>query len=87
VTNLRKYFSPAQVREIVGYVFFITFTNLSGNTVDALLERVRGKGRPITVFEAVVGAVLAPILFLLVLLVKAGKFIGADKRRAARHRA
>jgi hypothetical protein len=39
------------------------------------------------VFEGVVGAVLAPILLVLLLLVKAGKLIGADKRRAARHRA
>ena len=87
VKNLRNYFSQAQVREIVGYVFFITFTNLSGNTVDVLLDRIRGRGRPITVFEGVVGAVLAPILLVLVLLVKLGKLIGTDKRRAARHRA
>ena len=86
VKVLRTYFSQAQVREIVGYVYFITFTNLSGNTVDVLLDRLRGKGRPITVIEAVAGAVLAPILFLLVLLVKSGKVVGTDKRRAKRHR-
>jgi AhpD family alkylhydroperoxidase len=86
VKQLQNYFSQAEVREIVGYVFFITFTNLSGNTVDVLLDRLRGKGRPITVFEGVVGAVLAPILLVLVLLVKLGKLIGTDKRRAARHR-
>jgi AhpD family alkylhydroperoxidase len=86
VKNLHNYFSPAQVREIIGYVYFITFTNLSGNTVDALLDRVRGRGRPITIFECVVGAALAPILFTLVLLVKLGKHVGTDKRRAARHR-
>jgi AhpD family alkylhydroperoxidase len=83
---LRNFFSPAEAREITGYVYFITFTNLSGNTVDALLNRIRGKGRPITVFEGVVGAVLAPILFILLLLVKAGKLIGTDKRRSKRHR-
>jgi len=87
VKNLHNYFSPAQVREIVGYVYFITFTNLSGNTVDALLDRVRGNGRPITFFEGVVGVALAPILFALVALVKLGKVLGTDKRRAARHRA
>ena len=87
VKNLRNHFSQAQVREIVGYVFFITFTNLSGNTVDVLVDRIRGRGRPITVFEGVVGALLAPILFILVLLVKLGKLVGTDKRRAARHRA
>ena len=86
VTNLGNYFTQAQVREIVGYVYFITFTNLSGNTVDAVLKRVRGHGRPITVVEGVTGVVLAPILLLLVVLVKAGKLIGTDKRRATRHR-
>jgi AhpD family alkylhydroperoxidase len=84
--NLRKYFTQSQVREIVGYVYFITFTNLSGNTVDAVLERVRGPGRPITVVEGISGVVLAPILLLLVVLVKAGKLIGTDRRRAKRHR-
>ncbi len=73
VKNLRHHFSQQQVQEILGHVYLITFTNLSGNTVDVLLERVRGRGRPITVFEGVVGAVLAPILFVLVLLVKLQK--------------
>jgi hypothetical protein len=84
VKNLRKYFTQSQVREIVGYVYFITFTNLGGNTVDAVLERVRGPGRPITVVEGISGVVLAPILLLLVVLVKAGKLIGTDRRRAKR---
>ena len=86
VLNLRNYFSQAQVREIVAFVYFITFTNLSGNTVDALLERIRGEGRPITVVEGVAGVVLAPLLLVLVALVKLGKIIGTDKRRAKRHR-
>ncbi len=46
VLNLHHHFSEAQVREIVAYVYFITFTNLSGNTVDVVLERLRGEGRP-----------------------------------------
>lgn len=86
VLNLRNYFSQAQVREIVAFVYFITFTILSGNTVDALLERTRGEGRPITVVEGVAGVVLAPLLLVLVALVKLGKIIGRDKRRAKRHR-
>ena len=61
VKNLRNYFTQTQIREIVAYVYFITFTNLSGNTVDAVLDRIKGKGRPITFFEGVVGAVLSPI--------------------------
>jgi len=87
VKNLGNYFTQAQVREIVKYIHFITFTNLSGNTVDALLDRIRGKGHPITVFQGVVGALLAPILFVLVVLVKLGKLLGTDKWRAERHRA
>ena len=86
VKSLRGYFSQSQVREIVGYVFFITFTNLSGNTVDLLLDRLRGKGRPITFFEGFVGAALAPLLLVLVSLVKLGKLVGTDKRRAKRNR-
>ena len=87
VANLGNYYTPSQVREIIGYVYFIMFTNLSGNTVDAVLERVRGTGRPITIVEGVTGVVLAPVLLLLVVLVKAGKLIGTDKRRAKRNRA
>jgi AhpD family alkylhydroperoxidase len=86
VKNLRAYFSQSQAREIVGYVLFITFTNLSGNTVDVVLDRVRGKGRPITVFEGVAGTVLAPVLLVLVSLVALGKLVGTDTRRAKRHR-
>ena len=87
VENLRAFFSQAEVREIVGYVYVITFANLSGNTVEALWDRMRGKGRPITLFEGIVGAALAPILLVLIVLVKLRTLVGADKRRAARHRA
>jgi alkylhydroperoxidase family enzyme len=84
--DLREFYDQAQIRELLGFVFFITFTNLSGNTVDLVLDRIRGRGRPLTVFEGVVGTLLAPILLILVLLVKTGKLFGVDKRRAARHR-
>jgi len=83
---LGSHFSQSEIREIVGYVYFITFTNLSGNTVDAVLERVLGGGRPITVVEGVAGVGLSPVLLLLILLVKLGKLVGADKRRAKRNR-
>ena len=87
VKNLRNYFTQTQIREIVAYVYFITFTNLSGNTIDVVLDRIKGKGRPITFFEGVVGVVLSPILFILLLLVKLGKVLGIDKIRTARHQA
>ena len=83
---LGSHFSESEIREILGYVYFITFTNLSGNTVDAVLERVLGGGRPITVVEGVAGVGLSPVLALLILLVKLGKLVGADKRRAKRNR-
>jgi AhpD family alkylhydroperoxidase len=83
---LAGHFSQSEIREILGYVYFITFTNLSGNTVDAVLERLLGGGRPITVVEGVAGVGLSPVLALLILLVKLGKLVGADKRRAKRNR-
>ena len=86
ILNLHNHFSSAQVREILAYVYFITFTNLSGNTVDAVLERIRGEGRPLTVVEGAAGVALAPLLLALVALVKMGKIIGRDKRRAKRNR-
>ncbi len=86
ILNLRNHFSAAQVREILAYVYFITFTNLSGNTVDAVLERIRGEGRPLTVVEGAAGVALAPLLLVLVALIKMGKIIGMDKRRAKRNR-
>jgi len=79
VKNLSNFFSPPQVREILGQVHVITFTNLSGNTVDVLLQRIRGPGRPITVFEAVVGALFAPILGVLVLFVKLQQLVRPER--------
>lgn len=39
--NLREYYSDAQVAEIIAYVRAITLGNLTGNTLDALLGRLR----------------------------------------------
>ena len=39
IANLRKYYSAAQVAEILAYVRAITLGSLTGNTVDALLGR------------------------------------------------
>jgi hypothetical protein len=41
IENLRQYYDDRQVSEILGYVRLITFGNLIGNTVDALLGRFR----------------------------------------------
>ena len=39
IENLRKYYSEAQVSEILAYVRAITLGNLVGNTLDAVLSR------------------------------------------------
>ena len=44
--NLRKYYSDAEVAEILAYVRFITLTNLTGNTVDAFLTGAHGQRQP-----------------------------------------
>lgn len=82
LVNLRKYFSDAQVKEILAHVRFITLTNLSGNTVDAFLDRVRGNGEPIGSFQFVVGAGLAPLLLLIVTMAKLEQKLGLIKLRS-----
>jgi len=37
-----KYYGRKKARDILGYIQIIYFGNLSGNTVDALLERLKG---------------------------------------------
>ena len=43
IENLRRYYSDAQVAEILAYVRAITLGNLTGNTLDALLARLRSR--------------------------------------------
>ena len=45
IGSLRAHYSEAQVAEILAYVRAITFGNLAGNTVDALVDRVRSAMR------------------------------------------
>ena len=40
--RLYKYYGRGEARDISGYIQIIYFGNLSGNTVDALLERLKG---------------------------------------------
>jgi DNA-binding transcriptional MerR regulator len=42
--NLRQYYSEAQVAEILAYVRAITLGSLTGNTLDAFLDRFRRDG-------------------------------------------
>ena len=82
--NLRKFYSDTQVAEILAYVRAITLGSLTGNTVDAFLDRVRGRGRGdkgafIVLFEGIVTIVAAPVVLVLALLAK------FDRRGSARH--
>ena len=45
IENLRVYYSDAQVAEILAYVRTITLGGLTGNTIDAMLARLPGRGR------------------------------------------
>ena len=44
IENLRVYYSDAQVTEILAYVRTITLGGLTGNTIDAMLGRLRRRG-------------------------------------------
>ena len=44
IENLRVYYSDAQVAEILAYVRTITLGGLTGNTIDAMLGRLPGRG-------------------------------------------
>jgi AhpD family alkylhydroperoxidase len=86
IENLRTYYSDAQVNEILAYVRFITFTNLSGNTVYAFLGPLRSHGLPISFFQFVVGAALAPVLLVVILLAQLDRKLGLTELRSRWYR-
>ena len=45
IAVLRRHYDEAEVAEILGYVRAITLGNLTGNTVDAALDRIRSRVR------------------------------------------
>lgn len=45
IDNLRTHYSDAQVAEILAYARTVTFGGLLGNSLDALLDRLRRVGR------------------------------------------
>jgi AhpD family alkylhydroperoxidase len=63
---LAKQFTPGQCREIMAWIHFIYFANLSGNSADAWLARFRGwkitDGHPLP--EGLAGLVAAPVLIM-----------------------
>ncbi|MBY5427473.1 carboxymuconolactone decarboxylase family protein [Rhizobium leguminosarum] len=77
--NLRRFYSQAEVEEILAYVRFITLTNLTGNTVDAFLDRFRGN-----LLEGLVAAAAVPFALLLENLAKLDHQVGMDPIRPDR---
>ena len=63
-TRLGSAFTTTQIREINAYLYAIYFANLSGNTFDALLLRMRGKkaGNSSLITELLTSALSAPVL-------------------------
>ena len=85
IENLRKHYSDAQVDEILAYVRAITLGNLTGNTVDAFLDRFRSDGQPISFFQGVVGVALAPLRLTLILRAKIERKLGIAEIRSRWH--
>jgi hypothetical protein len=80
--NLRQYYSDAQVAEVIAYIRAITFGSLTGNTVDAFLDRFHAPGpggrehRPGIVFEGMVALTAAPVILVLHLVAAVGQRFG-----------
>ena len=66
----------------------ITLANLTGNTVDAFLDRFRSDGHASSdghtsiLFDGVVAAAAAPVLIVLAVLAKFNRKVGMDKVRS-----
>jgi AhpD family alkylhydroperoxidase len=84
---LHAHFTPAQVREILAHIRFITLTNLSGNTVDAFLGLIRPPHRAAGWFPVALGALICPLLLLIVALARLERALGIVALRARLHRA
>lgn len=64
--KLRQHFSPWQRRQIMAWIHAIYYANLTGNSADATLARLKGRpvdGNPFT--QALAGALGAPVLGLI----------------------
>lgn len=62
--RLHAHFSPAEVRELEAFIDLIWFANLSGNSADAVLARLRGQEVPEghALAELLAAALAAPVL-------------------------
>jgi hypothetical protein len=81
IENLRKFYSDAEVAKILAYVRFITLANLTGNTVDAILDRNPCHGGTSGLVEGVVAAAAVPVALVMTQLAK----IDMDKMRSCWH--
>jgi len=64
--KLSAHFSPAEQREIMAYIHAIYFANLTGNSADAILARVRGQQVEGSILAQLLAAVVgAPVLSLI----------------------
>lgn len=62
--RLHAHFSPAEVRELEAFIDLIWFANLSGNSADAVLARLRGQTVPEghMIAELIAAGLAAPVL-------------------------
>lgn len=64
--KLAAHFSPAEQREIMAYIHAIYFANLTGNSADAILARLRGHQVEGSVMAQLLAAIVgAPVLWLI----------------------
>lgn len=64
--KLAAHFSPAEQREIMAYIHAIYFANLTGNSADAILARLRGQQVEGSVMAQLLAAIVgAPVLWLI----------------------
>ncbi len=73
--RLYDFYGRERAKDIMRYINFVYFANLAGNTVDAFLSRLRGKkaSESNVFFEAFIALLGAPILLLLLPLVRSQK--------------
>lgn len=70
--RLYDFYGREKAEDIMRYINFVYFANLAGNTFDAFLSRLRGKKAPESsiFFEALISLLSAPLLLLLLPLVR-----------------
>ena len=80
--RLSSAFSKAQVREIHAYLYAIYFANLSGNTFDALLARLRGRATDNSqlLTELLASLLAAPVLIAIRIAARNDRTVHFDRQ-------